>query len=202
MFDRDIFLKLICCDLWDETLAATGITQPRRLPSANAKGAERQLGRWFPDAAQREQVRHRVATTVAAVPPIDAAIAEAVRHSTAYVTMMETEGIDAGEAVLVGILSATDAPCVMATGDKRFLAALRQHFPATFENIRRRVLTLERCLLLVTQSHGAQFVIQKTRNAAACDRVVAIAVGASDRTDPNSFVAALRSYDEIPDDQE
>lgn len=52
-FDKDVFIKLACCDLWDDTLVAIGVTHPYRLASATPNGCKTAFRRMkLPDNMQ------------------------------------------------------------------------------------------------------------------------------------------------------
>lgn len=72
-FDRDVFFKLACCDLWADTLAALGITQAYRLASAKPAGFNVAFRRAGVDGPLKDTIieRLRVMAGQAAILPPD-----------------------------------------------------------------------------------------------------------------------------------
>ena len=68
LFDRDVFLKLCCCGLFDEALAALGVTQPFRLVSTTSTSSNnRILKRTLPGLDLAPVLSH-LAHAIATVP--------------------------------------------------------------------------------------------------------------------------------------
>jgi hypothetical protein len=199
LFDRDVFLKLACLGLWDEVLAATGVTAPYRLPSCSVSGSASVLRRWLKDPAILQAAMDRLAAIAAAVPVVDEGLAAAARSAPSFTDLANTDDIDAGEALLVGMLEAATNPAVLLTGDKRFVGALRTRHPVRYAALAGRVLSLERCLALVCQAHGAALVVGKAIPVAACDGSLRIALGVPPGADHASFLEALASFDPCRD---
>lgn len=195
LFDRDVFLKLACLGLWHEAVAAAGVTAPYRLPSCSVSGSAPVLRRWLKDPAVLQAASDRLAAMVAAVPVVDDGLAAAARAAPSFAELANTDDIDAGEAVLVAVLEASEDPAVLLTGDKRFVGALRTHHPARFAALARRILSFERCLALVCQAHGTTLVVERAIPAAACDGSLRLALGVPPGTDHASFLEALASFD-------
>ena len=195
LFDRDVVLKLACLGLWDEVLAATGVTRPYRLPSCSVTGSAPVFRRWLKDRAVLQAATDRLAAIVTAVPVVDEGPATASRATPSFVDLANTEDIDAGEALLVAMLEAAADPAILLTGDKRFVAALRNHHPARYAALAGRVLSLERCLTLVCQAHGAAFVVERAIPVVTCDGSLRLALGMPPGADHASFVEALASFD-------
>lgn len=195
LFDRDVFLKLACVGLWDEVLAATGVTLPYRLPSCSVSGSVPVLRRWLKDPAVLQAATDRLAAIVAAVPILDDRLAAVARATPAFAEVANTEGIDAGEALLVTMLEVAESHAILLTGDKRFVAALRTRHFARFAALAGRILSFERCLALVCQAHGPALVVGRALPVAACDGSLRLALGLPPGADHASFLEALMSFD-------
>lgn len=195
-FDRDVYVKLACCDIWQDTLEAFGITHPYRLASASEKGARSALRR-RPDLNEEvfEATAARVRSMSADVPVIPVNwIEPAVGHQL-YQRMLETDGIDAGEAVLALVSLICEKENRLISGDKRFLQALSFAFPNEFSRLQPLILTFERCLLAVCELRGYEAVRDRLKAAKACDRALMIALGSQGGASYDEFQAALRSFD-------
>ena len=179
LFDRDVFLKLACCDLWDDLLVATGITRPFRLASCTVKASVKVVDRRITAEAARSAIRERLNTMVAAVPVIDDALAVRAMTTATYrqITDPVMDGIDGGEALLIGMSQLMSDPYVLISGDKRFIAALRKQFPAIYADLHGRILSFERCLVAI------------------CDAALRLALGSGIDIDDAFFLHALRSFD-------
>ena len=196
LFDRDVFLKLICCDLWHDTLTAVGISRPLRLASTTSmKSSIKLIDRWVDDTAARQNIYAQLTKIIRDVPVIDENLSRAVEASLLYLKLVNTSDIDGGEALLIGAMYILADPNVMLTGDKRFIIALTNAFPEVIEKIGARLLSFERCLLLMSNIRGASYVIDRTRRAMKCDQVLSIVLASGDEVDEASFVEGLRSYD-------
>ncbi len=140
-----------------------------------------------------------MAYIIARVPPIDDDLADQVFAADSFIAMANTPGIDDGEAILVGMLQISQDPNVLVTGDKRFVAALRVHFPDVFCMIRGRLLTFEKCLRMICDARGTAYVVDHVAKAATCDGTLRAALGTNHPCDEVSFLKALKSFDPASD---
>ena len=69
-FDKDVFIKLACCDLWEDALEALGVTYPYRLVSATPTGSKTALRRMDIPDSLREAAKARLATMAIQVPVV------------------------------------------------------------------------------------------------------------------------------------
>jgi len=194
LFDRDVFLKLICCDLWDETLEVESITQPYRLASTAIGGTKRVLARWFPEPAAQAVLKSRFERIISNVPVLPDEIQPSSQHLPLLVALKSTKDIDAGEAELVCILQELNDPAVMLSGDKRFLNSLKSSHPDVYASLESRLLSFEDCLIHICASKGVGLVIDRVRAGRACDGTLKHALGGHDGADVDSFMAAINSF--------
>ena len=187
-----MFLKLACCDLWNDTLQVAGITHAYRLVSCSEKGSQSTIKRWFSDEIQRQTILLRISEMAAEADIVEAAMAERLANDAFRIAMANTPDLDSGEALLLALLSATDDPSVFVTGDKRCIGALRSNFPDQFARLKDRILSFERCLLMICEFRGAAYTIDRVRMGSNCDKTLHLAL-----SDPNEFEAVLRSYDPL-----
>ncbi len=194
LFDRDVFMKLACCDLWDEVLLATGVTRPVRLASCTVRETMKTVTRKFRGEAILPEVEGRLEAMVAQ----SQVLADDPGLRPTLVELQGEEGIDVGEALLFASLEAASDPTLLLTGDKRFVAALAKAFPGRFAAARTRILTFEACLLAVCQEYGVAHVVGRVTPARGCDGTLVLALGHGAEVDHGSFSAALRSYGALP----
>lgn len=97
-FDKDVFIKLACCDLWGEVLEALGVTHPYRLASASASGSKTALRRMDIDDGLRAAATGRLKAMADQVPVVPEGWVAAAVTTPLYNRMSFTEGIDTGEA--------------------------------------------------------------------------------------------------------
>ena len=194
LFDRDIFLKLICCDLWDETLEVEAITQPYRLASTAIGGTTRVVARWFPDPTTQAVLKSRFEQIIPNVPVVPDDMQPSSQHFPLLASLKSTKDIDAGEAELVCILQELNDPSVMLSGDKKFLNSLRSSHSCLYASLKSRLLSFEDCLIHIYASKGMEFVIDRVRAGRACDGALKHALGGHDGADAASFMAALNSF--------
>jgi hypothetical protein len=185
LFDRDVFIKLACCDLWEAALAATGITKPIRLASCTVSSSMAKVKKRLTDSALREATRARLERMVGVSEVV--AGAEVLRPVLAE--LMRVADVDEGEALLFASLETLE--------DKRFLDALKVSFPERFAAARERILTFEGCLLRICQVNGVPYVVERLVPAAACDGVIPLALGGHNGADEQAFLGALRSFDPL-----
>ncbi|CAK0750819.1 hypothetical protein CCP2SC5_1710002 [Azospirillaceae bacterium] len=100
-FDRDVYLKLACCDIWQETIDVLGVTHPCRLESAGPKDAENKGERWKLDEKLQSAFLKRIKLMTKTVPVVPAEWLSAAQTDERYRMLQTVQGIDAGEAALV-----------------------------------------------------------------------------------------------------
>ena len=195
-FDRDVFIKIACCDIWAETLEALGVTHPYRLASAGPNGASSVLRRRMSlDPALQDATLARIATMAAAVPLVPEEWVRAAVTDELYRRLLDTHDIESGEAqlALVALYCVQDNRLV--SGDKRFMQAMADAFPGEFLRLRPALVTFERCLMAVCGLRGFDAVRERLVAARGCDRTLKIAVGADGAACYDEFRAALVSFD-------
>lgn len=193
LFDRDVFIKLGCCNLWTEALDALGVSQPYRLESTGSEKSNRRVifRRMASPAADDALVR--VMEMVQSVPPIPGDFVNGLEATEEFQLLSDCDGVDGGEQILASLLMRTQSGQVMISGDKNFVVAMREQRPEAWEIIRSRVITFERCLISIVQSRGFASVVERLYVAKDCDGALRLACG----TVPNeaTLLEALQSYD-------
>ena len=197
LFDRDVFLKLACTDLWNATVTGFGMSRAVRLPSCSLDGCARSVRRWFPDEADRAAAMARIATLVNETEIFSDGMTDKAQRDAAFIEINDTPDIDAGEALLVVALQLQEDPSLLLTGDKRFIRALRKHHPVMFARIRSQLISFEGCVLKACEMDGTISVIERLKPAAACDSVIRLALGGNPVVSEQSFREALASYDPL-----
>ena len=177
-FDKDVFIKLACCDLWEDALEALAVTHPYRLASATASGSKTALSRMRIDDALRAETTERLrkmAEESAVVPTI---WVSAAMTTDLYNRLVFTDNIDAGEAQLAVVALHCEHENKLVSGDKRFMAAMASAFPSEFQRLKPLLVTFEDCLLAICVLKGYEQVKDRLRSAKGCDGSLNIALGA------------------------
>jgi len=196
LFDRDVFLKLACCDLWNEALVCLGVTHPYRLASTTSATSTRKVLQRRLPASAVDDACVRAAAIVAAVPvlPLEFILmGEAWPHRSRLLA----EPAIGEDALLASIFFMMQRERVLVTGDKRFLIALRQNVPREFAAQADRIVSFEACVLAVTKRYGFAYVLTRVHRVAACDGSLVLAIGPAERPTEDEFIAALQSYDPV-----
>lgn len=193
LFDRDVFLKLACVDLWNETLDALLITQPYRLAStSNAVSSERLLRRRCMPDNVFDGARQRLNQMVATVPVLPANWLAAAQATDVFNKLITIT--DAGEAGLTAIALEVELSAVVITGDKRHVKTLQAELPQEASRLKGRLITFEDCLSACRQKHGFAIVRARATPAVKCDGMLGLALSSGMATTEQHFCDALRSF--------
>jgi hypothetical protein len=189
--DNDVLLKLACCDLYGELLAAFGVTTADVLILNTARFVlDTRKVRTRLDAASMDRLRAFLAAvqdvTIAPDPVEQVALAEQPR-------------IDAGEAVLFSV-----APLVpdslLATGDKRSLLSLTEAATTNAvcaglcARLAGKVVCFEQIIHRIVDHHGFESVRAKLIAGRESDRVLAILLGSGLDASEATVREGLASY--------
>lgn len=195
LFDRDVFLKLACCDLWVEALDVLGITRPMRLASTSStKSNAGILARWFP-GAELSSIECRLTKMIAEVPIVSDELVDKAQESEAFGRLADTEDIDAGEQLLLSIVIDDHQETILITGDKRCVRAFAHWFPDDCAKIASSLISFERCLCEIEKQYGFDFIREKAHAVCGCDGSLKLAFGTIPNA--NDFRAALASLDPL-----
>lgn len=197
-FDRDVFIKLACCDLWNEALTALGVTHPYRLASATRKGSKNVFRNKpeVPDALRTETL-NRVETMAETTPVLPKDWTDAIVGTDIYNSMLDTSGIDPGEAQLALIALNSSFDNRLVTGDKRFIKAMAEAFPEEFDKLRPRLITFEACLLKICKTIGFAAIRDRLIAARGIDGTLRNALGSQNQNSEEDFYEGLRSGNPI-----
>lgn len=196
-FDKDVFIKLACCDLWDEALEALGVTHPYRLASATASGSKTALRRMAIDDGLRAAASERLKTMAEQVPVVPGGWVATAVTTDLYNKMTFTDGIDTGEAQIALVALHCEHDNRLVTGDKRFVTAMAGAFPGEFERLRPLVVTFERCLLAICEVKGYEHVRERLAAAKGCDGSLRSALGSDGSASYESFREAMLSFNPL-----
>jgi hypothetical protein len=193
LFDRDVFLKLCCCGVFDQALAALDITRPYRLVSTSSASSNGRIIRARLPDLDPAPILARVAKAVASVPTITNPMVEGIVASDTYRRLTNIDDIDGGEQLLAAILLHDPRRHILVSGDKRFLQAFARSLPAEWLAVRDSVISFEMCLLAVEEKFGFELIMDRVYPFRGCDGILALALSGPATRD--SFRAALISYD-------
>lgn len=193
LFDRDVFFKLCCCDLWTEALFALGITQPFRLASTSSERSNRRAISGMLRGQDPESAIDRAKAALAMVPVLSDDLVEGIESTEEFEALGTIDGIDAGEQQLAAILLRQAEDHIMISGDKRFVRAFRDGLPAEWDKIKGSVISFEACLLAVEAAYGFELLVERAFSARCCDGTLKLALG--DPPYRENFVRAMTSYD-------
>lgn len=196
-FDKDVFIKLACCDVWDEVLEGLGVTHPFRLASATALGSKTALRRMRLDDALQTATADRLEKMASYVPAVPLAWVNAAMTTDLYNRLSFADNIDTGEAALALIALHCEHDTKLVTGDKRFITSMAANFPAEFERLKPLAVTFERCLLAVCEAKGYEHVRERLLAAKGCDVALRSALGSDGRATIASFREAMLGYSPI-----
>lgn len=195
LFDRDVFLKLGCCDLWEMTLEALRVTQPYRLASTTSERSNRRvISRMLP-GFDCEQILGRIAAMVKTVAVLNDELLEDLEASDGFQRLGGIDDIDAGERILAAILIRDPTAKLLVSGDARFIAAMKGSAPAEWNLISEAVVSFQACLLAVERRFGFDIVRERAHPFRQCDGSLGHAFGHAAAHDAEEFRAALRSFD-------
>lgn len=192
LFDRDVFLKLGCCDLWREAIAALGVTQAYRLESTSSERSNTRIVKRILGEVGPEDALARINVMVAEVPVVADGLLDGLEHSQEYALLDGVEDIDAGEQLLGAILLRDPATQILVSGDKRFVRAFRSHLPDRWNAVSESVVSFEMCLLAIEESYGFDFLLQRVHPVKHCDGSLTLALGHEPSAE--TFKEALASF--------
>ena len=202
LFDRDVFLKLCCCGLFDEGLVALGVTEPFRLVSTTSTSSNKRIIEKRLPGFDVAPILARVAGAIASVPTIDGAMVDGISESEIFRRLSNIDDIDGGEQLLATILLHDPSRRILISGDKRFVHTFARVLPAEWLAVRDSVISFEMCLLAIEGKYGFDLIMERVYPVRGCDGTLGHAFGSV----PNRevFRAALISYDpcRIPQDED
>lgn len=191
--DNDIILKLACCDLLSEAIAAVGVTLAdvfvlnsavHKLLSPKKPGKGK--------VKQSEPEYERLRAFFAAVQVID--VAPPPDEQLAFNDVI---GIDPGEAVLFSAMGVY-ADCILATSDKRSLIALCGASGEVCLSVRHRlkgrVICFEQTILRIIDRMGFAPVLEKVVPARHCDTGLRAVFGSGLSATESGVREGLSSY--------
>jgi hypothetical protein len=189
--DNDIIHKLAACDLVAEAFAALGVGygDVRVLPTAKHKFGVTKSSAWGerrygPEVFARIRDLLGRVSEIDFVPPVDE-----------LQVLIDTEGIDTGEALLFATAAALGSS-MLATGDKRSLRALAGSASCRgiADRIAGRVVCFEQIMCKIIGHLGFPKVKEKIVPARICDMALRAAFGSGEDATEENVLAALQSY--------
>lgn len=196
LFDRDVFLKLGCCALWDMAVDALQVTEPYRLAATSSDRSNRKAVGKMLGALDIEPSIARITAMVQSVPVLGDDMIADIEASDGFQRLGGIDGIDGGERVLAAILIQDPAAQLLISGDKRFVGAMQNAAPADWATIQGSVISFESCLLAVEAMHGFEVILDHAHPVCCCDGSLRMALGGT--PDAATFRHAMASYNPCP----
>ena len=196
-FDKDVIIKLACCDLWDDAIEALGVSHPYRLVSATPKGSRTALRRMDIPDILRDAAVARLQVIAEDVPVIPAHMAAAAVTTDLYNAKINTENNDPREAELAIVTKKSEYEIKLISGDKRFIQAIEASFPGEFNRLRPVYISFEQCLLAICALRGFENVRERLLAASGCDRTLRLSLGADGQAAEDQFFEGLRSFSPV-----
>lgn len=197
LFDRDVFLKLCCCGLWDEALVALGVTQPYRLQSTSSVRANRRKISVMMGAADSAGALALAERLVAEVPVVSDDLIDGIEVTPGFLELQDVDGIDGGEHLLTAILIHSPDGRVLLSGDKRFITAMRGELPDRWAEVGHFIISFEGCILAIIRQIGFEVIRDRLLAAKNCDGGLRLSI--REETDVASFVEAMVSFNPCRD---
>lgn len=193
LFDRDVFLKLGCCNLWVEAVGALEITRPYRLQATSSERSNRRKLQKLLGEGDHQEALRRIQGIVRQVPVLSDELIDGITASDGFKVLAGIDGIDDGEQILGAILINNPSGRVLVSGDKRFVNAFRSELPEQWETVSSGVISFEACLLAIERRFGFEYVVERASPARHCDETLRLAIGQVPALE--TFRQALSSYD-------
>jgi hypothetical protein len=192
LFDRDVFLKLCCCNLWFEAVEALGVTQPYRLESTSSEKSNRnKITKMLADVDPEETIV-RTQGIVADVPVVPSHLIDKIYASEAFQELSDIDDIDGGEQLLAAILIDDPEGRILLSGDKRFVKAFRNGLPERWDTLGNSIISFEACMLAIEERRGFDFILERVSQVRQCDGSLKIAIG--HQPNAEDFRAAMNSF--------
>ncbi|MBY5462055.1 hypothetical protein HFO85_01265 [Rhizobium leguminosarum] len=192
LFDRDVFLKLCCCNLWFEAVDALGVTQPYRLAATSSARSNRKKITQMLGDVDPEETLQRTQEIVDAVPVVPDDLIDQIYESAAFQELSDIDGIDGGEQVLAAILIDDPEGRVLLSGDKRFVQAFRENLPDRWDALGDSIISFEACMLAIEDRYGFDFLVERVLPVRHCDGSLRVAVG--HQPNAEGFREAMTSF--------
>jgi hypothetical protein len=192
LFDRDVFLKLCCCNLWFEAVEALGVTQPYRLAATSSARSNRKKITQMLAEVDPEETIQRTEEIVGAVPVVPDNLLDHIYESAAFQELSDIDGIDGGEQVLAAILMDDPEERVLLSGDKRFVQAFREKLPDRWAAFGKSIISFEACMLAIEDKYGFDFIVERALPVRHCDGSLRIAFG--HQPNAEGFRDAMNSF--------
>lgn len=141
----------------------------------------------------------RLEQMVKTTPRIPDAWAEEAERSALYSQLRGVQSIDPSEALLASIALAVPeaSRSRLATGDKRFLKALKEHLPRKFALLEPRLISLEDCMIRMIQRNGIAHFRNLTAVCLDSDKTLKVAFGGDMNKSADEAINILSKYNPV-----
>jgi hypothetical protein len=193
LFDRDVFIKLGCCDLMDAAVSALGLEASFRLASAGNASSTAKILRRRIDPNLVPEALVRLERYSRSIPILSDEFIVNLAASEVFQRLGNLKDIDAGEQLLASAVLLSTSDRLLVSGDKRFVNSIRANSPEDWENLSHSFVSFEACVHKVVETHGFDFVCEKSFRFRQCDDSLRLAFGGSPNEE--NFMDGLTSFD-------
>ena len=191
LIDNDIFYKLTCCNLLDETLAYLRLGKHQILDAAPHIIRKQTFKKNKGYGHDLPEVQNRLAAAFAQ--------ADRIPNMPTDVTLLtriaSVPGIDSGEALLLCNAIETGS-ALLISGDKRFYSSLgkNRELMEICVSLEGRLICLEHLMLCLFESYEFPYVLQRVAPARQCDQVLRMAFSREDEAEQAMVTEVLVNY--------
>lgn len=191
LIDNDIFYKLTCCQLLDETLNYLKVQEHQILDAAphvitkQTFNKHKSYGHDLPDVQQRLNAAFDRAARIPDQPA----------DLNLFSKLSSIAGIDVGEALLLCSAIETGS-ALLISGDKRFYNSLANNpdLMAICAQLEGRLICLEHLMLCLVDAYQFPYVCHRVAPARQCDQTLRIAFSSGKDAQQAAVTEALVSY--------
>ncbi len=191
LIDNDVFYKLTCCALLDETLSYLKLSRHQVLDSAPHVIRKTTFKRDKGYGYDLPEVQNRLAEAFDRA----ARIPEMPTDYTLLAKIASVPGIDSGEALLLCNAIETGS-ALLISGDKRFYSSLAKNreLMDICASLEGRLICLEHLMLCLFDACQFPYVRQRVAPARRCDTVLRVAFSRGQEAEQSVVTSILVDY--------
>ncbi|WP_257288473.1 hypothetical protein [Endozoicomonas sp. SESOKO2] len=191
LVDNDIFYKLTCCSLLDETLDYLRLDGHQVLdtfPHVLRKKTFKKNQCYGHDLPEVQNRLAEAFTRASRIP-------ETPKDFTLLAKIASVPGIDPGEALMLCSAIETGS-ALLISGDKRFYSSLSKNSELLeiCTSLEGRLICLEHLLLCLVDSYQFPYVLKRVVPAKRCDQVLRVAFSKDRESEEKTVTSILVDY--------